>query len=30
MAHDMAPQAATDKAFRRIEDNFAQYPIHQA
>jgi hypothetical protein len=30
MAHGMAPQAAADKAFRRIEEIFAQYPIHQA
>ena len=27
MAHGMAPQAATDKAFRRIEEIFAKYPI---
>ena len=30
MAHGMAPQAANDKAFRRLEEIFAQYPIHQA
>jgi multiple sugar transport system substrate-binding protein len=30
MAHGMAPKAATDKAFRRLEEIFAQYPIHQA
>ncbi len=30
MAHGMAPQAATDKAFRRLDEIFAQYPIHQA
>jgi ABC-type glycerol-3-phosphate transport system substrate-binding protein len=30
MAHGMAPQAANEKAFRRLEEIFAQYPIHQA
>jgi hypothetical protein len=30
MAHYMAPQAATDKAFHRIEEILAQYPIDQA
>ncbi len=30
MAHGMAPQAATDKAFRRLDEIFTQYPIHQA
>jgi len=30
MAHGMEPQAANDKAFRRLEKIFAQYPIHQA
>jgi multiple sugar transport system substrate-binding protein len=30
MAHGMAPKEATDKAFRRIEEIFTQFPIHQA
>lgn len=30
MAGGVAPQAATNKAFARLEEIFAQYPIHQA
>jgi hypothetical protein len=30
MANGMAPQTATDKAFRRLDAMFADYLIHQA
>jgi multiple sugar transport system substrate-binding protein len=30
MANGMTPQLAATKAFRRIDEIFAQYPIHQA
>jgi hypothetical protein len=30
MINGMTPQAAADKAFKRTEEIFAQYPIEQA
>jgi hypothetical protein len=30
MQGGMAPQAAAEKAFKRIEEIFAKYPIEQA
>jgi hypothetical protein len=30
MTRGMSPQAAADKAFRRVEEIFAKYPIAQS
>jgi hypothetical protein len=30
MKEGMAPQAAADKAFKRVEEIFSKYPITQA